>query len=151
MAKVITLKSPEPFDYGVNVKQSAGIRWPKWIDAFEQYVLASGVTDVKQKLAILLHVVGDDVKDIYESICDAREEYNAVKDKLNKYFKPMKNTDFQIYNFMKMHQEENEPVDDYVTRLRAASKFCEFDNAELEIRRQLIFWNKFICFERICF
>ena len=40
------------------------------------------------KKALLLHLAGKDVKQIYKAFKTDGEEYNAVADKLNNYFKP---------------------------------------------------------------
>ena len=138
----MTLDSPNEFPYDDESRHTAGLRWPRWIQAFEYFLVASAITDKTQKKAMLLHVVGPEVREIYETLQETADDYEAIKKVLDKYFKPMKNIDFNVYSFMLIKQNTLESVDDFVVRLRATSKLCEFGDAaaiEKEIRRQLIF------------
>ena len=42
-------------------------RWDKWKAKFELYVAASGVEDMVQKLALLLHLAGPGVRKIFKT------------------------------------------------------------------------------------
>ena len=115
------------------------------------------ITDNSRKKAILLHFAGADVMDIYENLSpqaaalaagDAAEgeenaqdqppdPYAACKQVLEKHFNPQSNVTFHIYQFRQMKQN-TECLDDYVAKLRQAANLCEFHNADLEIKSQLI-------------
>ncbi len=137
----MNLQAPDAFRYNERCSITAGSRWPKWLKAFENYLLASNITDKAQKKAVLLHVVGEPVVEIYETLAKADDDYEAVKKVLSVQFDATKNVDFQIFKFMSMRQSDTESITDYVIRLNVAVKLCEFepDDVELEVRRQLIF------------
>ena len=42
-------------------------RWLTWKDEFELYVTASGISDSTQKRALLLHLAGPKVRDIFNN------------------------------------------------------------------------------------
>ena len=66
MAKVIDLPAIQPFS--VADTSSLSQRWEKWKKSLDYYLRASGITDQKQKHAILLHLAGPDVQDIFETL-----------------------------------------------------------------------------------
>jgi hypothetical protein len=63
--KTISLENPRPFDYNDETRGSAGLRWPKWIRDFELFLIGTNIDDDGQKIAVLLHIVGEAVRDIY--------------------------------------------------------------------------------------
>jgi hypothetical protein len=128
----------EAFDYSDESKNTASIRWTKWIRDFKTYCIANNVTDAEQKKAVLLLMVGEDVRDIYYASENTEDDFNAVVTKLNKYFEPHKNTVFQVFQFDTMFQNDTESLAEYVTRLRHASKSCEFKDVDAELARQVI-------------
>ena len=113
----ISLNSPAEFHYDDESRATAGTRWPVWIRDFELYLDGSGVSNAAQKKAILLHVVGKSSRDIYYTMKKDDDNYDAVKKAFSDYFAPMKNTDYEIFNFGQMKQRDSESVDDFVIRL----------------------------------
>jgi hypothetical protein len=93
-------------------EQSSGQRWKKWIDKFDNLICALDITDDKRKKAFLLHYVGDDVYNVYNSFSDERKgigavlrvgeedhpnEYEALKKSLADYFTPKQNTTYERF------------------------------------------------------
>ena len=43
-------------------------RWQKWVKSFQYFITASGITDGDRKRAMLLHLVGSETQDIFETL-----------------------------------------------------------------------------------
>ena len=93
--------------------------------------------DARQK-ALLLHLAGERVHDIYDTLAANQDKFSDAKRKLSTYFEPKKNVQYQIYMFRKAVQQPNENLDTYCTGLRILAKNCEFADIDREIKAQLI-------------
>jgi len=99
----------------------------RWTTRFENLMTAMNVTDPARKKAMLLHLVGERVYDIYDGLivpdvpadADPAENnvYIAARKALDDHFSPKKNADFDIYNFRLAKQLQHETVDTYHARL----------------------------------
>ena len=47
-----------------------GPRWKKWLQMFQYFLVAKGVVNDAQKKAFLLHTVGIEVQELYETLTD---------------------------------------------------------------------------------
>ncbi|CAC5385599.1 Cilia- and flagella-associated protein 70 [Mytilus coruscus] len=110
IAKLLDLPTVQPFD--CNGEQSSlSQRWTKWKKSFEYYMTASGVSKGGQKRALLLHLIGQDAQDIFETLTDTGDSFEDAVVKFDQYFLPKK----------------NQPVERrYVTRLKNLAKTCDF-------------------------
>ena len=137
MAKV--LESPAVPPFCVSDHRTLAQRWEKWIKSLDYYIRASGVTDQKQKSAILFHLAGPDVQEIFETLPNTGDDYKTALEKLNEYFQPKKNIPFERHVFRQAFQQPDESMDAFVTRLRVLSKNCNFSElADEAIRDQAI-------------
>ena len=134
----ISLPNFPPFE--VHVDGNAGPRWKKWLGRFERLTIAMGITDDKQKRALLLHYGGPEVDEIFETLQDVGEDkdYNKAVEKLTAYFSPQVNTTYEVYNFRQAKQKDGETLDSFHTRLRNLAKTCDFANPDKEIKEQII-------------
>ncbi len=101
---------------------------------------AMNITDASRKRALLLHYVGEEVNDLFETLPDTGEDkdFKKAHEALTQYFTPTKNASFEIFKFRNLKQEAHETVDDFHTRLQIASKYCEFgENKDKEIKAQI--------------
>ena len=132
---------------------SMGTRWLKWVRGFRRFAGGKGVKDPEQKLNLLLHCGGEKVQDIYDILIEQKE---AVEDAeriallgeedscekaielLTQYFSPHINITYERHLFRQMQQEENETIDQFVTRLQDRAKYCEFKDKDEQIRDQVI-------------
>jgi hypothetical protein len=57
---------------------------------------------------------------------------------LTTYFKPRKNTQFEIIEFRNMKQLHGESIDQFSTRLRQKANNCEFSDIDSDIKSQII-------------
>ncbi|XP_062610673.1 uncharacterized protein K02A2.6-like [Saccostrea cucullata] len=114
-------------------------RWDDWMKRFKYYMEASGVTTQKQKRALLLHLAGPEVQDIYDTIEHTGEKFDDIVNDLNTYFAPRKNVAFERHMFRQASQNENETVTNFVTRLQKLAISCDFGVAKDDnIRDQVI-------------
>ena len=114
-------------------------KWQRWVKGFEIFADAAGCKDAVQRRQLLLHSAGADVQDIFFTIDPEPADYDAAKQALNTYFKPVKNLPYQRHLFRQTSQQEGEPMNQFVTRLRQIAKDCDY-GAETDgfIRDQII-------------
>ena len=148
------LPSFSPFSVDLHAdEQSAGPRWRKWIDRFENPLCALDINDDRQKKAMLLHYVGEEVYDIFDSFTDQQkglgavretpdgnvpDEYGVAKRSLTEFFTPKKNTIYEIFKFRQASQNSGERIDSFYTRLRTLASTCDFHDADKEILSQIL-------------
>lgn len=97
------------------------------------------VTDDKQKLSLLLTLIGDDAYEIYENILpqDTDHTFQQVIDAFNNHFKPQVNTSYETFLFRKMLQRTEESTQQYYVRLHEQAMKCDFTNIDTEIKQQI--------------
>src|SRR6218665_2407278 len=127
---------------------STAQRWKKWTDRFENLMMALNITDAKRKRALLLHLAGEAVYDIFEGLVvesppedsDSGDSniYTVTKSALDEHFSPKKNVEFEIYHFRLARQNTDETTDAYHARLRTLAKYCDFPNIDAEIKSKVI-------------
>ena len=96
--------------------------WRKWKQRFEIYLTASG-NDTKGedvKSAILLHAVGEEALEIYNTFTwDAAgddRKTNKILEKFTSYCEPKKNITWERHVFNSTIQQPDETIDQYVTK-----------------------------------
>ena len=122
---------------------NAGPRWKKWLARFEVLVAALNIGDEnddrKRKKALLLHYMGEECFDIYETVKEEGDVYDVVKTKLSDYFVPKSNCEYEKYVFRNTKQREGETLDQFCTRLRKLSVNCNFGEIlNNEVKSQMI-------------
>lgn len=123
-------------------------RWKKWTDRFENLMIALNLTDAARKKALLLHLAGESVQETFDGLvidpipddADSGEVnvYTQTRDALNNFFAPSKNVVFEVYNFRLARQTIGESTDAFHARLRNLAQYCQFDDADNEIKAQII-------------
>ena len=137
MATPLQLPAIQPFSVTTD-QTTLGQRWSKWVKGLEYFLVASNVTDKKQKRAVLLHLAGAEVQTIFETLSDTGEDYDSALAKLTAYFEPKKNIPFERHAFRQAVQGPAESIDAYVTRLRSLARTCEYASIEEMIRDQVV-------------
>ena len=139
MALKLDIVSPAPFKL-LGEQTSLAQKWDQYVKRFDYYIKASGVTQDEQKRALLLHVSGEEVQDLFETLTDTGTTYAHAIDKLNEYFSPKKNIAFERHVFRQSKQEEDETVDNFIVRLSKLSISCDFSELQKEdmIRDQVV-------------
>ena len=102
------------------------------------------MTNAAQKRAMLLHLAGSEVQDIFHTLEDTGNDFTTAVTKLNEYFQPKSNVAFERHVFRQQKQEDNETINAYITRLKRMAVSCKFEESEREghIRDQFMDWCK---------
>ena len=112
-----------------------------WLDSVEYYMEAMDITRAERKRATLLHLIGQDVQQVYSTLPEPAGvvgAYNVCKAKLRAYLVPAVNSVAERLAFQGMKMEEGEPFEKYVARLRRAAARCGFapESLDGEVRNQ---------------
>ena len=129
------------FNPDADIGSSISKRWETWIGELKMYLVASGIT---RKRALLLYLAGRRVREIFANVTGTGEDdnFDTAITKLTEYFTPLKNRRYEVYRFRQLTQGDNESLDAFHMRLRAASSNCEFTNVDFEIEQQIITGGK---------
>jgi hypothetical protein len=103
--------------------------------------VASGITSARRQRALLLHVVGAEVQEIFETLPEKGDDgdYEAAANTLKEYFRLRVNHPYERHLFRQIRQRKEESVDQFVMRLRIKAQLCDFGEQESEyIRDQVI-------------
>lgn len=118
-----------PMDLNGNLKEN----WSKWRHCFELYSVASETDKKPEKVqcAIILHYIGEQCIDIYNTFTFPSTTERKVEEILKKfedYFIPKVNETFERHKFFTRSQSNFESVDQYATQLKSLANNCEFGN-----------------------
>lgn len=121
----VVINGPEAMQF-----DDPGKYWPMWKQRFNIYLLASGKNkegdDVK--IALLLHYIGENGLDIYNSfnLTENENTIELVLKKFDEYCNPKKNVTMETFKFFNMTQQQGQTFCEFETALRKQIKFCEF-------------------------
>ena len=123
-------------EIGINIAPG----WHIWLEDFQMYLVATGITDKKKKRAFLLYQAGSKVRNIFRQIPENGNDYDFDKaiELLNAHFEPQIHHLHDVYEFQQAKQGNAETLDQYYTRLRTLSKSCDFADADFEIMLQIV-------------
>ena len=96
------------------------------------------ITNDKQKRALLLYQAGEATQEIFETLPETGDDYATAQAKLDEYFSPKKNVDYQVFQFCQAVQQPGETVDQFVTRLRKLAATCKVGDVAKEIKLAVI-------------
>lgn len=118
--------------------------WRKWIQSFELFLIASGISDKSEKVqcATFLHVAGEDARGVFNTFDFAEEgddnKIAILKEKFKQYCEPRKNLTFLRHQFFTRSQGGSETIDAFVTDLKNKAKNCEFSTLNDSLIRDRI-------------
>ena len=95
---------PLPQSDPLSDQSSLSQRWKSWTKRFETYLVAANITDDKQKRAMLLYQAGSATQDIFQTLANTGTDYDTAKKKLDDYFSPKKNVDYEVFQFRQATQ-----------------------------------------------
>ncbi|XP_071651744.1 uncharacterized protein [Temnothorax longispinosus] len=122
-----SFKQPNP----MSLEGDPGKGWKKFKANFELFSVASGLDAKTTKIqaAALLHCIGEDVREIVETIVmtdTEKTDITLLKRKLEEYFVPKSNPSVESHKFNTRTQGAGEDMDSFVADLRRLAANCEF-------------------------
>ena len=101
--------------------------WPQWKRRFEQFQLASGLSDEEdtRKISALPYCMGDEAEDtlVFTNISEGdRKTYSTVIAKFDAFFKVRKNIIFKRARFNGRSQREGKSAEHFITSLYNAKQ-----------------------------
>ena len=103
--------------FEVHLDGNVGPRSKKWLAMFENFTIGMGITEEKQKRALLLYYSDPKVDDIFHTLEETGEDYKTAVDTLTAHFNPQVDTTYKVYNFRKAQQKETESMDSFHTSI----------------------------------
>ena len=146
MSVIVTM---ETFVYE-GEQSSLSTRWAEWLKRFENYLVAAGITNDERKKALLLHLAGRKVHQIFEKLDStpipadpatnrpAETDFSAAKRALSEHFNPKINVTYNRHVFKSTKLASDESLDQFFTRLSELAQGCNFHNEDDEIKPQII-------------
>ena len=121
-----------------------GADFERWLNSVDVYMEAMDVSSEGHKRAILLHLIGPDLQQVYGTLPEplgvAGGEYEVCKAKLKAYLAPARNTIAEKLSFQTIRMEAGEKFEAYLARLRVAANRCGFtgQSVDQEVRNQCL-------------
>ncbi len=112
--------------------------WEQYLKKFDYYIKAAGVTKDEQKRALLLHISGPELQDVFETFDDTGRTFDEAVAKLTTYFEHKKNIAYERHVFHKENQQDGETIDNYIVRLSKLAVSCEFPDKKDMVRDQVV-------------
>ena len=114
--------------------------WRKWKLRWSLYPKASGADKQEETQCVILHTIGEEALEVYETFkfTEAQQnKLNPIIEKFEAYCSPKKNTTYEryIFNFC---TQNGRTIDAFVTDLRSKAKTCEFDELQDSLIRDQI-------------
>ncbi len=115
------LKPPQPLQFEGNMAEKFGL-----------YMTASGVEtkDKKIQSCTLLHVIGDEDLEIYNTFdfaeTEDKNDDKVIIKKFDDYLEPQKNVTFEWHIFNSRVQAPGESIDQFFTDLKTKAKSYEY-------------------------
>ncbi|GBM41732.1 hypothetical protein AVEN_173131-1 [Araneus ventricosus] len=116
---------PPPFKLNSNHVES----WKLWKQRFQLHMDATSVNakPESQKVAILLHVIGEECLIIYNTFNEiSSASMNDILAKFEAYFVPQRNITYERQRLFLLVQREEQSVDDIITELRKQLRNCNY-------------------------
>ena len=132
------LPAPKEFDT-VGEPATLQQRWTIWRSEFELFCAASGIKEAKQQRALLLHLAGTGIREIFRSMPDEKKgedkDYKKAMDSLTEHFQLKKNIPQARQTFLTTTPRPGERINNFVTRLQTLAEHCDYnDEKDNQIR-----------------
>jgi hypothetical protein len=103
----------------------------------------ANINDEEQKLNALFFLGGEKLYELHDTLAyivsrDLDTQLKKAVAKLTNHFTPQRNTNVEQYIFCQIRKTNSETVEAFVSRLKLSSKYCDFDNLDNEIIKQVI-------------
>ncbi|XP_028299351.1 zinc finger protein 227-like [Gouania willdenowi] len=128
-------RAPSPLSLTANPADN----WCSWEQSFRRYIAASGEKDEKAKIDILLHTIGEDALELYNTLTVRGEGDELTMEDVLQAFKdhccPQRNVVFERVQYWSHQRTAGTSVNTFMTELRQKSKHCEFGIIENDMLR----------------
>lgn len=119
------------------------VEWARWIAKLENLFVAMNITAPKRQKALMLHLAGDDVMELFSTLTvavpgDNDTVFTKARDALTGHFQPAENVEYQVYIFRQAKQEKGEKINQFYSRLKSIAASCKFTDINKEIKTQII-------------
>lgn len=94
MAKLLQ-NLPMISEFIVDESSNLDKKWKIYREEIDLYLMASGITNDAQKRAVLLHLSGPQVREIFSTLENTGNSYKEATVKLDEYFLPKKKFDLR--------------------------------------------------------
>ena len=127
--------------------ETAVIRFDKYIRRLSNMFKAMDITDPERQKAMLPHYMGEQATDIFDTLTmpavnpddqTLNDVYKCATHAIKDHCEPHMSVDHLVYSIRKEVQNTSETVSEFYTRLVILAKRCDFQNSDLEIKRQII-------------
>ncbi len=130
----IQLHPPEPFTF------HKPDEWPRWIKRFDQFRLASGLSDAspQRQVSTLLYCLGQDAEDTLQSMnatAEDRASYDSLRAKFDTFFQVRRNIIFERARFNRRIQQDGESVEQFIVALYSLAENCQYEGMKDEMIR----------------
>ncbi|XP_043242375.1 uncharacterized protein K02A2.6-like [Amphibalanus amphitrite] len=116
-----------------------GMDFSRWLKGLEFYAEAMDITDDRRRTAVLLHLMGPNIQDVFDTLPEptaaataATSQYDTAVAKLRQYLQPTSNLMAERVTFHRTSMYAGESFDAYLARLRAVAGRCGFPAADLD-------------------
>ena len=96
------------------------------------------ITNDNQKRALLLYQAREATQTIFKTLPEIGEAYITAQAKLDEYFSPKKNVNYEVFQFRQAVQQSGKTMDQFVTRLQKLAATYEISNVAKEIKSAVI-------------
>ena len=120
-----------------------GEEWTTYIERLEQFFVANKITEAKQKVAVLLTVIGSKsyglLRNLVSPAKPAEKKFEDIVEVMKNHLNPKPLIIAERFKFHRRNQGENESISQYVAELRKLSEKCDFgDYLEQALRDRLV-------------
>ena len=131
MATAINLPTFSEFE--PQPRDTAPTRFEKYVKCLNNMFTAMSITQASKKKAMLLHYVGEETYDVFETLTvpeltGESDEYRSAVKAFVDYFEPHKCVDHHVYMFRQESQKSGENITEFYIRLQMLARKCEFAN-----------------------
>ena len=142
-ASAMAINLPTFAEFDLQPRDAVPVRFEKYVKRLDNMFTAMNITRASQKKAMLLHYVGEETCDVFETLTvpeppEGSDECKTAVKALADHFEPQKCVDYHVYAFRQEIQKSGENITEFYTRLQLLARKCQFADPKLEIKRQII-------------
>lgn len=128
---VYTMALKPPKHFAINSELDMAQEWNEWLQMYENYFVAAKVNkeEADVQTANFINAAGRDVLKIINNLKlndTERKDLKVLKEKLTAHFAPSKNKTYERCRIHRMKQQANEPIENFLQKLKTQIKRCTF-------------------------